>query len=138
VLEILGLHEPRLVGEHVEARLVQAAHGARLAAVPAREHDHVAAPLADEAVERIVGDDHEGTPAGGLLRAPVEALDEREKVPQLTALARVDDDLVGRAGLRHAQRERGVEVAGVEEEQRVHRPRPTLARLDEGRKNRLL
>ena len=39
---------------------------------------------------------------------------------QLGALARVDEDLVGRARLRHAQGQRAVEVARVEEQQRVH------------------
>ena len=54
VVEIAGLDEPRLVREHVEAGVVQAAHRARLAAVLAGEDHDVAAPLGDQPLERIV------------------------------------------------------------------------------------
>src|SRR6266478_7997489 len=95
-------------------------YGACLAPVPAREDHHVSTSLFDEPPERIIGRRHDGTPARRVRGAPVEALDEGEEVTQLGALVRVDEDLVGRARLRHAQGQGGVEVPRVEEEQRVH------------------
>src|ERR1041385_9426340 len=60
-------------------------------------------------------------PARRILRAAVEALDEGEEVAQLGGLAAgIDEHLVGRARLRHAQGQGGVEVPRLEEEQRVH------------------
>jgi hypothetical protein len=53
-------------------------------------------------------------------RALVEALDEGEEIVQLGPLARVDEHLVDRARLWHAQGQGGVEVARLEEEQCVH------------------
>jgi hypothetical protein len=99
---------------------VQPSYGARLAPVLAREDHHVSTSLVHKPPERVIRGRHDGTPARGVRRALVEALDEREEVAQLGALARVDEHLVGRARLRNAQGQGGVEVARVEEEQRVH------------------
>jgi hypothetical protein len=120
VLEVGRLHEPRLVGEHVEAGFVQPPYRPRLAPVLAGEDHDVSAPLVDEPPERIIARRHDGAPARGVLGAPVEALDEGEEVAQLGPLACVDEHLVGHARLRHAQGQRGVEVPRVEEEQGVH------------------
>ncbi len=60
-----------------------------------------------------------GTPVRRVRGTAVEALDEGEEVTQLGALVRVDEDLVGRTRLWHAQGQGGVEVARVQEEQRV-------------------
>jgi hypothetical protein len=110
----------------VEPRVVQASHGSRLAPVPAREHHHVTAALAKEALERIVRLHHGGPPAGRLLGASVEPVHEGQEIPELPAVARVNNDLVGRTRLADAKSQRGVEVAGLEEEQPVHGGRPTL------------
>ena len=118
--EVARVDEPGLVREHVKARLVQPPDGACLPAVPAGEHDYVAAPLADQARERIAVADRHRPPARGGLGPAVEAFDQREEIPALRAVRRVDEDLVGDARIRHAQRERGVKVPGVEKEQRVH------------------
>src|SRR5206468_11549111 len=95
-------------------------YGARLAPVLAREDHHVSTSLVDEPLEGIIGRRHDRTPPRGVRGAPVEALNEGEEVAQLGALARVDEHLVGRARLRHAQGQGGVEMARVEKEQRVH------------------
>ena len=100
---------------------MQAPHGARLAAVAAREHHHVTASLVEEALERVVGHHHGGPPARRPLGASIEPVDKCQEVVELPALARVDDDLVGRARLGNAKGQRGVEMAGLEEEQRVPR-----------------
>src|SRR5205823_6695942 len=97
----------------------QPSYGARLAPVPAREDHHVSTPLVDEPPERVIGRRHDGAPARRVRGTAVEALNEGEEVTQLGALVRVDEDLVGRARLPHAQGQGAVEVAGVEEEQRV-------------------
>src|SRR6267143_7309275 len=99
---------------------MQPSYGARLAPVPARENHHVSTPLFDEPPERVIDCPHDGTPAGRVRGTAVEALNEGEEVTQLGALVRVDENLVGRTRLRHAQGQGGVEVARVEEEQRVH------------------
>src|SRR5438309_11768425 len=99
---------------------MQPSYGARLAPVPAREDHHVSTSLFDEPPERVIGRRHDGTPARRVRGTPVEALDEGEEITQLGALLRVDEDLVGCARLRRAQRQGGVEVAWGEEEQRVH------------------
>ena len=118
--KVARVDEPGLVGEHVKARLVQPPDGACLAAVPAGEHDDVAAPLADQARERIAVADRHRSPARGSLGPAIEPFDQREEIPAFRAVRRVDEDLVGDARIRDAQRERGVKVPGVEKEQRVH------------------
>ena len=120
ILEVVRVHEPGLVGQHVKAGLVQPPDGARLAAIPAGEHDDVAASLADQPRERVAVAHHRRAPARGRLGPPVEALDQREEIAQVGAVRRVDEDLVGDARIGGAQRQRGVEVPGVEKEQRVH------------------
>jgi hypothetical protein len=98
---------------------MQPPYGARLAPVPAREDHHVSTSLFDEPTERIIGRRHDRTPARRVRGTAVEAFDEGEEITQLGAVMRVDEDIVGRARLRHAQGQGGVEVARVEEEQRV-------------------
>ena len=98
---------------------MQPSYGARLASVLAREDHHISTSLVDEPLERVIGRRHDETPARGVRGAAVEALDEGEEVTQLGALARVDEDLFGRARLRHAQGQGRVEMARVQEEQRV-------------------
>src|SRR5438045_9577284 len=107
---------------------MQPSYGARLAPVPAREDHHVSTSLVDEPPERVIGRRHDGTPARRVRGTAVEALNEGEEVTQLGALVRVDEDLVGRARLRHAQGQGGVEVARVEEEQRMHGRVPSRRR----------
>jgi hypothetical protein len=98
---------------------MQPSYGAGLAAVPARENHHVSTAFFHEPPKRVIGRRHDGTPARRVRGTAVEALDEGEEITQLGALVRVDEDLVGCARLRHAQGQGRVEVAGVEEEQRV-------------------
>src|SRR5207245_3153175 len=97
---------------------MQPSYGARLAPVPAREDHHISTSLFDEPPERIIGRRHDGTPARRARGTAVEALDEGEEMTQLGALVRVEGDLVGRARLRQAQRQGGVDVARGEEGRR--------------------
>ena len=60
-------------------------------------------------------------PRRGPLRPTVERGDQGEEVVELGAGGRVDEDLVADTRMSLAQGERGVEVAGVEEGEGVHR-----------------
>lgn len=58
-------------------------------------------------------------PARRVLGPPVEAFDEGQEISELGAIRGVDEHLVGHARMGHAQGQRRVEVAGVEEQQPV-------------------
>ena len=117
VVQIIGAHEPRLVGEDVEAGVVQAADRPRLAAIPAGEDDDVTATLIDQSRARVPRGDDVDTPPCRILRPAVEPLDERQEITPLRAVRRVHDHVVVDARMRHAQRQRRVEMARVQDEQ---------------------
>ncbi len=120
VVEALRPDQPGLVGEHVEACVVKPSHQRDLPVVAAGEDDDVARPIGEQAIERPVARTHHRPPGRRPLRATVERVDQREEIVQLRAGRRVDVDLVAHAGMTLPQRERGVEVARVEEGEGVH------------------
>ena len=119
VLEIARLDEPGLVGEDVKAGVMELTDRACLVAVPPGQDHHVAAPLFHERRQRIGGGEHRWAPARGLFGPMIEPLHQREEVAKLGAILRIDEDLVIDRGMRDAQGQGGVEMARVEEEQRV-------------------
>ena len=127
VVEPVPSGQPGLVGEDMKARVVKPADQRHLPVVPAGEDHDVARSLRQEAVERSGAGADDGTPGGGPLRPAVEGVDQGEEVIQLRPRGRIDEDLLAHARMPLTQRERRVEVTGIEERERVHRwPRPSL------------
>ncbi len=120
LFQIARLDEPGLVGEHVKAGIMELANHARLAAVPASQDHHVAAPLCRETRERIGGGEHRWAPASGLFGPAIEPIHQREKVAKLGAILRIDEDLARDRGMRDAQDQRSVKVPRIQKEERVH------------------
>ena len=105
--EVGRLHQPRLVGQHVEAGGVQPAHHAGLAAVLAGEHHHVAPPLDEEPCEGVGGAPAPGAASGGRSARRLKRSTSARKSSSSAPARRVDEDLVGATrGVRHAQGQR--------------------------------
>jgi hypothetical protein len=126
VVEAFRSSQPGLVGEHVQARVVKPSHQRDLPVVASREDHHLARPIRQQALERPISRAHHRAPRRRALQPSVEGLDQREKVVELTAGRRVDEDLVADARVALAQGERGMEMAGIEERERVHRRRDII------------
>jgi hypothetical protein len=110
--------DPRLVGQHVQAGVVEPTGERHLAVVLPGQDDHVAGPLTRQPAERVGAGAHHGSPPGRTLRPAIEGLHQGEELDGL--LRGIDDDLVAHEGVALAEREGRVEVAGFEEGQRVH------------------
>jgi hypothetical protein len=99
---------------------VEPAHEPDLFPSFSSEDRDVAAPFGDELLEGIIPPTHEWPPARGPLPTPVEALDQREELRELRPVVGIHRDLVADERVTLAQRERRVEMSGVEERQRVN------------------
>jgi hypothetical protein len=119
IVEAVRLRHPRLVREHVEARVVKTAHGRHLPVVPPGEDGDLARAIRDQLVEWAVRCSENRAPGRGLSRTPVEGLDEGEEVVELRPRPRVDEDLIGDPRLTRTESERSVEVARLEEAEGV-------------------
>ena len=114
IVEPVRAGQPGLVGQDVNARVVKPAHQRHLPVVPAGEDHDVARPLRQEALERSVAGADDGTPGGRPIPPAVEGVDQAEEVVQLRARGRIDEDLLSHARMALAQRERGVEMPGIQ------------------------
>ena len=126
-----GAREPGLVGQHVERGVVQPSREGHLAIVAAGQDHDVAGPIVQERRERIVARPDDRLPRRWPLGPTIERLDQRQELGKLSAAAGpvggrcVHHDLVAHERMALAQRERGVEMPGVQKYERVHRePRP--------------
>ena len=122
-----GAREPGLVGQHVERGVVKPAREGHLAVVPAGQDHDVAGPIVQELAERIVARADDRLPRRWTLGPAIEGLDQRQELGELSAAtgpseaSRTPTIWSRTSGWRSRSVERGVEMPGVEEHQRVHR-----------------
>jgi len=105
---------------------VKPACQSHLAVVLPGEDHHVAGPIVQELAKRIVARVDDRLPRGRALGPPIEGLDQRQELGELAAAAGrvgrpgVHRDLVAHERMALAQRQRSVEMPGLEEHQCVH------------------
>lgn len=115
-----GVGQPRLVGQHVQARRVQVRDGPELRPIAACEDDDVPAPLVDKRLLRVIRLVDVEVPVRGIVVASVEGAHQGDERVTLGSFPCVEMNVRGHARVALAQGEGGVKVTGFEEEQRVH------------------
>ena len=130
IRESRTVSEPGFVGQYMEPCRVQAGDGAELRLVPPRKDDDVPAPLLDQCPLRGGGLVHPDVPVRRPVVPRVERTDQSDEGVALQAGTGVEMDGGVDPGVLDAQRERGVEVAGLEKEERVHDRRSLIGGRD--------
>ncbi len=111
--------QPGLVSEHRELLGVQVVNRAHLRVVLSRVDDDLARALTAKALEKVRAFVDAQVPACRIDGALIESLHDAQKAFQVCALLGIDVNVVCEERMWLAQRERGMEVAGVQDHQGV-------------------
>jgi hypothetical protein len=104
--------EPRLIHQHVQASLGQVGHGLQLGIITPSQHDEVAMPIRNQALQELRAFMQMQAPVGRMSRSRIKTLDQRHKGLALRARRRIHMDVRGEPRIGRAERQGSMKMPG--------------------------
>ena len=112
VRQLPTVGEPGFIRQHVQASLDQESNGLQLGIIAPRQHDEVAMPIRNQALQKLRAFMQMQSPVGRILCSRIKTLDQRHKGLALRARRRIHMDIRGEPRIGCAERQGRMKMPG--------------------------